>query len=81
MVLLKQVDERGFVFYHQLQQPQGARAGCEPVGGTRFLLAALERQVRVEGEVERVSAAESDEYFKLVRAKARLARSLRRKAK
>ena len=48
---------------HQLRQPQGPRARRQPAGGVCFFWQPLERQVRVEGTVERVGRAESEEYF------------------
>ena len=63
ILLLKGVDERGFVFYTNY----GSRKASELVSGRHaallFFWVELERQVRVEGVVERVSAAESDAYF------------------
>jgi pyridoxamine 5'-phosphate oxidase len=63
VVLLKGVDERGFVFYTNYD----SRKGRELEGGGRaalvFYWAELERQVRVEGVAERVSTEESDAYF------------------
>jgi pyridoxamine 5'-phosphate oxidase len=63
IVLLKALDERGFVFYTNL----GSRKGKELTANARAALvfhwAPLERQVRVEGTVERVTDAEADAYF------------------
>lgn len=64
MVLLKGVDERGFVFFTNYESRKGAELEANPRAALVFYWAALERQVRVEGRVERTSAAESDAYFR-----------------
>jgi pyridoxamine 5'-phosphate oxidase len=63
MVLLKDYDERGFVFYTNYESHKGQQLIRNPWGAIAFLWVELERQVRIEGRVEKVSAAESDEYF------------------
>lgn len=63
MVLLKDYDERGFVFYTNYDSHKGQQLIRNPWGAIAFLWVELERQVRIEGRVEKVSAAESDEYF------------------
>ncbi len=63
MVLLKGVDERGFVFYTNYESPKAAQLGKNPQAVLVFHWAELFRQVRVHGRVERVSAEESDAYF------------------
>jgi pyridoxamine 5'-phosphate oxidase len=63
MVLLKQVDARGFVFYTNYESPKARNLETNPVAALLFFWPQLERQVRIEGSVSRVSAAESDEYF------------------
>jgi pyridoxamine-phosphate oxidase len=64
MVLLKQVDERGFVFYTNYRSEKARSLEENPFASLLFYWAPLERQVRVEGSVTRVSAEESDEYFR-----------------
>lgn len=64
MVLLKNYDERGFVFYTNYQSNKGQQLIENPWGAIVFWWAELERQVRIEGRVEKVSDAESDEYFR-----------------
>ena len=64
MVLLRGVDERGFVFFTNYESRKGAEIAANPCAALVFYWAALERQVRVEGRVEGVSAAESDAYFR-----------------
>ncbi len=63
MVLLKSVDERGFVFATNYESRKGRELGKNPRAALLFYWHALGRQVRVEGAVERVDAAESDEIF------------------
>lgn len=64
MVLLKQVDDEGFVFYTNYRSSKAKELEENPQAALVFYWTQLDRQVRVEGSVERVSAAESDEYFK-----------------
>jgi pyridoxamine 5'-phosphate oxidase len=63
MLLLKQVDERGFVFYTNYQSNKARELESNPNAALVFHWAPLEHQVRVEGTVTRISAAESDAYF------------------
>ncbi len=63
IVLLKGLDPRGFVFYTNYESRKGRELAEHPVAALTFLWKELERQVRIEGEVEKVGEAESDEYF------------------
>lgn len=63
MVLLKDYDEQGFVFYTNYESHKGQQLLQNPWGAITFWWAELERQVRIEGRVEQVSATDSDEYF------------------
>jgi pyridoxamine 5'-phosphate oxidase len=63
MVLLKGVDEDGFVFFTGYESRKGGELAENPRAALVFYWQPLGRQVRVEGTVERVAAAESDEYF------------------
>jgi pyridoxamine 5'-phosphate oxidase len=63
MVLLKTVDARGFVFYTNYESRKAAELEANPQASLCFHWAVLERQVRVEGRVERVSAEESTAYY------------------
>jgi pyridoxamine 5'-phosphate oxidase len=63
MVLLKGVDARGFVFYTNLESRKGRELAANPHAALCFHWKSLERSVRVEGPVERVSDAEADAYF------------------
>ena len=62
-VLLKGVDERGFVLYTNLGSRKGREAAANPVAALLFPWHAIERQVVVDGRVERVEDAEADAYF------------------
>ncbi len=64
MVLLKDYDERGFVFYTNYDSQKGQHLRENPWGAIIFWWAELERQVRIEGRVEKVSEAESEAYFR-----------------
>jgi pyridoxamine 5'-phosphate oxidase len=63
MVLLKDVDERGFVFYTNLESRKAHQLSDNPLAAACFWWAQLMRQVRIEGRVELVSDREADEYF------------------
>ncbi len=63
MTLLKGLDERGFVFYTNYESRKGRELTANPRAALVFFWVLLERQVRVEGYVERASAQESDAYF------------------
>lgn len=63
MVLLKEVNPRGFVFFTNYQSRKGQSLAAHPFTALTFFWPELERQVRVEGRVEKLDAAASDEYF------------------
>lgn len=63
VVLLKGLDEKGFVFYTNYSSKKGQELASNAMASLTFFWQELERQVRVRGRVERVSEAESDEYF------------------
>ena len=63
MVLLKGADERGFVFYTNMDSQKGRELDAHPKAALVFYWKSLNRQVRVRGTVERVTAAEADGYF------------------
>jgi len=63
MLLIKGVDERGFVFFTNYESRKGQELAGNPYAALVFYWAELERQVRIEGAVERVAPAESDAYF------------------
>jgi pyridoxamine 5'-phosphate oxidase len=63
MVLLKGFDARGFVFYTNYESRKGGELERNPQAALVFFWVELERQVRVEGRVERAAPEESDAYF------------------
>jgi pyridoxamine 5'-phosphate oxidase len=63
-VLLKGYDDDGFVFYTNYDSRKGRELAANPRAALLFFWAELERQIRIEGTVERVGAAESDEYYR-----------------
>jgi pyridoxamine 5'-phosphate oxidase len=63
MVLLKGVDERGFVFYTNTESRKGRDLAANPAAALLFHWKSLRRQVRIEGAVEPVTAVEADAYF------------------
>lgn len=63
VVLLKGLDDRGFTFYTNYESRKGEELIANPHAVLVFWWAALERQVRVEGTVTKVSVAETDAYF------------------
>ena len=63
MVLLKHVDDAGFVFYTNLESRKARELATNQRAAMNFHWAPMERQVRVEGRIERVSDEEADEYF------------------
>ena len=64
LVLLKQADENGFVFFTNYRSMKARELDSNPQAALVFYWPQLERQVRVEGKVARTSAEESDAYFK-----------------
>ena len=72
MVLLKDFDERGFVFFTNYNSHKGQELAENPQGALVFWWAELERQVRILGYVEKVSETESDQYFHSRPANSRL---------
>ena len=63
IVLLKGVEDGGFVFYTNYDSRKGRELAAKAQACLVFLWAPLERQIRIEGKVERVPAVESDKYF------------------
>ena len=63
MVLLKDADARGFVFYTNLESRKAGELAANPRAALVFHWKSLKRQVRVTGAVEPVSAEEADAYF------------------
>ena len=72
IVLLKDFDERGFTFYTNYQSRKGENLLQNPHAALTFHWHELERQVRIEGRVERVPAEESDAYYAIRPVKSRI---------
>lgn len=64
VVLIKGYDERGIVWYTNYNSHKGRELAGNPFAALQFHWVEMERVVRIEGRVEKVSAQESDEYFK-----------------
>ena len=65
VLLLKGLDARGFTFFSNYDSAKGQQLAARPFAAMTFFWPTLERQVRIEGRVERVSAQESDAYFQV----------------
>ena len=65
VLLLKALDERGFTFFTNYESAKGDQLRAVPFAAMTFFWPGLERQVRIEGRVERVTAEESGAYFQV----------------
>ncbi|MFW5759128.1 MAG: pyridoxamine 5'-phosphate oxidase [Bacteroidota bacterium] len=63
-VLLKNLDSKGFVFFSNYNSRKAQEIESNPFGSLLFLWLELERQVRIEGKIEKIHENESDMYFK-----------------
>lgn len=63
IVLLRNADENGFTFFTNYNSRKGQDIEAKPYASATFFWQQLQRQVRIEGTIEKVSAQESDEYF------------------
>ncbi len=63
IVLLKGCDRQGFTFFTNYESRKGQELAANPQACLVFLWQALERQVRIEGRVEKIAAAETEDYF------------------
>lgn len=72
IVLVKQFDARGFTWYTNYDSQKGKALASKPFACLLFFWSELERQVRIEGTVERTTAEESDKYFNSRPLKSRL---------
>ncbi len=63
ILLLKELDQRGFVFFTNYQSRKGTELAGNPHAAMVFLWKELQRQVRIEGKVEKIAAEASTEYF------------------
>ena len=73
IVLIKQYDARGFTWYTNYESQKGRQLETNPHAALLFFWPELERQIRIEGRVERTSAEDSDKYFHSRPLKSRLA--------
>ena len=73
MVLLKKVDDRGFVFYSNFNSRKGKEIETNNSVALNFWWRELKEQIRIEGNVEKLSAEKSDEYFNSRPLKSRVA--------
>jgi len=64
MVLIKDFDERGFVFFTNYESHKGQDLTANNRAALLFFWPELERQIRIQGRVEKVSAADSEEYYR-----------------
>ncbi len=64
VVLLKEADERGFVFYTDSRSRKGRELAENPIGALVFWWGELERQVRITGTVERIDDGEAEAYYR-----------------
>lgn len=65
VLLLKALDDRGFTFFSNYESAKAEHLEARPFAAMTFFWPSLERQVRIEGQVEKVSAAESDAYYQM----------------
>lgn len=63
IVLLRNADENGFTFFTNYNSRKGHDIEAKPYASATFFWQQLQRQVRIEGTIEKVSVQESDEYF------------------
>ena len=63
IVLLKGLDENGFIFFTNYQSAKGLQLAAQPFASMVFFWKELERQVRIEGNMEKLSDKENDTYF------------------
>jgi len=64
-LLLKGLDDQGFTFFSNYDSAKGQQLADRPFAAMTFFWPTLERQVRIEGRVSKVSAAESDAYYRV----------------
>ncbi len=63
MVLLKEINDEGFVFFTNYESKKGIQISVNPLGALLFFWQELERQVRIEGTISKINPEKSDEYF------------------
>ena len=64
-VLLKEYDHRGFVWFTNYESRKGQQIAENPFGAITFWWGPLEKSIRIEGRIERISEKDSDEYFQV----------------
>lgn len=72
VVLLKEFTDNGFVFFTNYESRKGNELEENPFASLLFFWADLERQIRIEGKVEKISQKESEDYFKTRPLKSRI---------
>lgn len=72
IVLLKQIQSEGFVFFTNYSSKKGEQIALNPYIALTFVWHELERQVRIEGKVEKIADLESDSYFEMRPEKSKL---------
>lgn len=72
IVLLKGVEKGGFVFYTNYESRKGVELAANPLAALLFHWVEMEREVRIEGRVEKVDAADSDAYYGVRPVKSRI---------
>lgn len=72
VILLKAFDEKGYVFYTNYKSQKGNEIAENPLGTLLFYWDKLERQLRIDGVIEKVTKKESEDYFKTRQYKSRL---------
>jgi pyridoxamine 5'-phosphate oxidase len=72
ILLIKDIDQRGFTFFTNYESRKGRELDSNPFAAMLFYWIELERQVRIEGRVERLTDAENDAYFNSRPVKSRL---------
>jgi pyridoxamine 5'-phosphate oxidase len=65
VLLLKGLDDQGFTFFTNYDSAKGQQLAVNPLAAMTFFWPALERQVRIEGRVEKVTPQESDAYYQV----------------
>lgn len=63
IVLLKHASEKGFEFFTNYNSKKGKQLGTKPYASLLFFWPELERQIRIEGNIEKLDSKESDQYF------------------
>ena len=81
MVLMKQADERGLVFFTHTTSRKGLELAANPRAAMLFYWEPLGRQVRIEGSVTEIDAAESDAYFETRPLGARIGANVSRQSR